>query len=131
MSGVLGPDDLDKLALILSFCKYLSLNLNISLEIPLRVYCIYCYPVTAEGTYSIYVLTHVLSLFVWTYLTTCFMCPIQSYILVKLKEDSIRTVFHYLSHFMKQKEHIFINSKSVVQFLNKKKKRYKNSKQGK
>ena len=44
------------------------------------------------------------------------------YILVKLKEDGIRTVFHYLSHFMKQKEHIFINIKSVVQFLKNKKK---------
>ena len=63
MPSVLGLNDLDKLAFILSFCKYLSLNLNISLEIPMRVYCIYCYPVIAEGTYSIYVLTHVLNLF--------------------------------------------------------------------
>ena len=63
MHGVLGLDDLDKLALILRFCKYLNLNLNISLEIPIRIYCLYCYPVTAEGTYSIYVLTHVLNLF--------------------------------------------------------------------
>ena len=31
-------------------------------------------------------------------------------------------VLHYLSHFMKQKEHVFINSKSVVQSVNKKKK---------
>ena len=54
---VLGPDDLDKLAFILSFFKYLNLNLNISLEIPIRVYCIYGYPVTTEDTYSIYVLT--------------------------------------------------------------------------
>ena len=53
MPSVLGPDDLDKIALILSFYKYVSLNFNISLEIPIRVYCIYCYPVTAEGTYSI------------------------------------------------------------------------------
>ena len=76
MPSVLGLDDLDKLALILSFYKYLSLNLNISLEIPIRVYCIYCYPVTAEGTYSIYVLTHVSNLFGWTYLIICSMCPI-------------------------------------------------------
>ena len=33
-------------------------------------------------------------------------------------------VFHYLSHFMKQKEHIFINSKNLVQFLNKRKNIY-------
>ena len=32
-------------------------------------------------------------------------------------------VLHYLSHFMKQKEHVFINSKSVVQSLNKKQKK--------
>ena len=57
MPGILGPDDLDKLAFILSFFKYLNLNLNISLEIPIRVYCIYGYPVTTEDTYSIYVLT--------------------------------------------------------------------------
>ena len=63
MPSVLGPDDLDKLALILSFCKYISLNFNISLEIPIRVYCIYCYTVTAKDTYSIYVLTHVLNPF--------------------------------------------------------------------
>ena len=63
MPSVLRPDDLDKLALILSFCKYVSLNFNISLEIPIRVYCIYCYIVTTEDTYSIYVLTHVLNPF--------------------------------------------------------------------
>ena len=63
MPSVLEPDDLDKLALILSFCKYVSLNFSISLEIPIRVYCIYCYAVTTEDTYSIYVLTHVLNLF--------------------------------------------------------------------
>ena len=73
MPSVLGPDDLDKLALILSFCKYVSLNFNISLEIPIRVYCIYY---TTERTYSIYVLTHVLNLFGWTYLIICSMCPI-------------------------------------------------------
>ena len=76
MPSVLGPDDLDKLALILSFCKYLSLNLNISLEIPIRVYCIYCYPVTTEDTYSIYVLTQILNPFGWTYLIICSICPI-------------------------------------------------------
>ena len=63
MSRVLGPDDLGKLVLILSFFKYLNLNLNILLKIPIRVYCIYCYPVTIEYAYSIYALTQVLNLF--------------------------------------------------------------------
>ena len=76
MPGILGPDDLDKLAFILSFFKYLNLNLNISLEIPIKVYCIYCYPVTAEDTYSVYVLTHVLNLFGWIYLIIGSICPI-------------------------------------------------------
>ena len=76
MHGILGPDDLDKLALILSFFKYLNLSLNISLEIPIRAYCIYCYPITTEDTYSIYVLTHVLNLFGWTYLIICSIFPI-------------------------------------------------------
>ena len=120
MHGVLRPNDLDKLALIRSFFKYWNLNLNRLLEIPIRVYCIYCYFVTTEDTYSIYTLTHILNLFGWIYLIIRSICLIQSYILVKLREDGIKTVFHYLSHFMKQKEHIFINSKSVVQFLNKK-----------
>ena len=57
MPGILGPDDLGKLALILSFFKYLNLNLNILLKIPIRVYCIYGYPVTIEDAYSIYALT--------------------------------------------------------------------------
>ena len=57
MSRVLGPDDLGKLVLILSFFKYLNLNLNILLKIPIGVYCIYCYPVTIEYAYSIYALT--------------------------------------------------------------------------
>ena len=76
MPSVLGPNDLDKLALILSFCKYLSLNLNISLEIPIRVYCIYWYFVTTEDTYSIYTLTHILNLFGWIYLIIRFICLI-------------------------------------------------------
>ena len=63
MPGVLGPDDLGKLALILSFFKYLNLNLNILLKIPIWVYCIYCYLVTIEDAYSIYALTQVLNLF--------------------------------------------------------------------
>ena len=57
MSRVLGPDDLGKLVLILSFFKYLNLNLNILLKIPIWVSCIYCYPVTIEYAYSIYALT--------------------------------------------------------------------------
>ena len=76
MPGVLGPDDLGKLALILSFFKYLNLNLNILLKIPIWVYCIYCYPVTIEDAYSIYVLTQVLNLFGWTYLIICSICLI-------------------------------------------------------
>ena len=76
MHGVLGSDNLDKLAFILGFFKYLNLNLNISLEIPIRVCCIYCYPVTTEDTYSIYVLTQILNLFGWTYLIICSICPI-------------------------------------------------------
>ena len=71
MPGVLGPDDLGKLAFILSFFKYLNLNLNISLKIPIRVYYIYCCPVTIEDAYSIYALTQVLNLFGWTYLIIC------------------------------------------------------------
>ena len=68
MTEVLGPDDLGQLTLILSFFKYLNLNINISFKIPIRVYCIYCYPVTIEDAYSIYALTQVLNLFSWTYL---------------------------------------------------------------
>ena len=71
-----GSDDLDMLAFILGFFKYLNLNLNISLEIPIRVCYIYCYPVTTEDTYSIYVLTQILNLFGWTYLIICYICPI-------------------------------------------------------
>ena len=76
MPGVLGPDDLGKLALILSFFKYLNLNVNILLKILIWVYCIYCYPGTIEDAYSIYALTQVLNLFGWTYLIICFICLI-------------------------------------------------------
>ena len=76
MHGILGPDDLDKLALILSFFKYLNLSLNISLEIPIRAYCIYCYPIIIKDAYSIYVLTQVLNFFSWTYLIICSICLI-------------------------------------------------------
>ena len=76
MHGVLGSDDLDKLAFILGFFKYLKLNLNILLEIPIRVCCIYCYPVTTDNTYSIYLLTKILNLFSWTYFIICSICPI-------------------------------------------------------
>ena len=68
MPGVLGPYDMGKFALILSFFKYLNLNLSILLKIPIWVSCIYCYPTTIEDAYSIYALTQVLNLFSWTYL---------------------------------------------------------------
>ena len=74
MPGVLGPYDMGKLALILSFFKYLNLNLSILLKIPLWVSCTYCKPVTVEDAYSIYALTQVLNLFSWTYLIICFIC---------------------------------------------------------
>ena len=90
MPNVLGLDDLGQLTLILRYTKYLnlnpimpsvlepgnldeisthsefpyvSLNFSMSHEIPIRVYCIYCYLVTTEDTYSIYALTHVVNLF--------------------------------------------------------------------
>ena len=76
MLEILELDDLGKLALILSFFKYLNLNLNILLKIPIRAYCIYGYPVTIEDAYSIYALTQVLNLFGWTYLIICSICLI-------------------------------------------------------
>ena len=63
MPGVLRPDDLGKLAFILSFFKHLNLNLNLLLKIPIWAYCIYFYPFTIRDAYSIYALTQVLNLF--------------------------------------------------------------------
>ena len=63
MHGVLGSDDLDKLAFILGFFKYLNLNLGILFKIPIRVSCIYCYLVTIENAYLVHALTQVLDLF--------------------------------------------------------------------
>ena len=62
MPSVLGPVDLDEIS---THSKFLcvSLNFSMSLEIPIKVYCTYCYTVTDKDTYSIYVLTHVLNLF--------------------------------------------------------------------
>ena len=97
MLGVLGLDDLGQLTLILSFFKYFNLHLSMLLKILIWVSCIYCYPIIIEYAYSIYALTQVLNLFSWTYLIICSICLVQSYILFKLKEDGIRTVFHYLS----------------------------------
>ena len=62
MPSVLEPGNLDEISTHFEF-PYVSLNFNISLEIPIRVYCTYCYTVTDKDTYSIYVLTHVLNLF--------------------------------------------------------------------
>ena len=53
---VFGPSDLGQLTFILSFSMYLNLNLSILLKIPIWVSYIYCYPVTIEDDYSIYML---------------------------------------------------------------------------
>ena len=63
MPDVLEPDDLDKLAFILSFFKYLNLNLSILFKVPIRVSYIYCYLVNIEDAYLVHVLTQVLDLF--------------------------------------------------------------------
>ena len=60
--SVLGPGDLDEISTHSKFL-YVSLNFSMSLEIPIRVYCTYCYTVADKNTYSIYVWTHVLNLF--------------------------------------------------------------------
>ena len=63
MTGVLGPDDLGWLTLVLSFFKYLNLNLSILFKVPIRVSYIYCYRVTIEDAYLVHALTQVLDLF--------------------------------------------------------------------
>ena len=75
MPSVLGPGDLDEISTHSKFL-YVSLNFSMSLEIPIRVYCTYCYIVTDKDTYSIYVLTHVLNLFGWTHRIICSTYPI-------------------------------------------------------
>ena len=57
MTGVLGPNDLGQLALVLSFFKYLNLNLSILFKVPIRVSYIYYYLVTIEGAYLVHALT--------------------------------------------------------------------------
>ena len=63
MTEVLRPDDLGWLTLILSFFKYLNLNLRILFKVPIRVSYIYCYLVTIEDAYLVHALTQDLDLF--------------------------------------------------------------------
>ena len=56
MTEVFEPGDLGQLTLTLSFFKYLNLNLSVLHKIPIWVNYTYCYPITFEDAYPIYVL---------------------------------------------------------------------------
>ena len=56
MTEVFRPGDLGQLTLTLSLFKYLNLNLSVLLKIPIGVNYTYCYPVTFEDAYPIYAL---------------------------------------------------------------------------
>ena len=53
MIGVLGPDDLGQLTLVLSSLKHLNLSLSILFKVPIRVSYIYCYLVTMKDVYLV------------------------------------------------------------------------------
>ena len=57
MTGVLRPNDLGLLTLVLSFFKYLNLSLSILFKVPIRVIYIYCYLVTIKDAYLVHTWT--------------------------------------------------------------------------
>ena len=56
MIEVFGPGDLGWLTLTLSFFRYSNLNLSVLLKIPIWANYTYCYLATFKDTYSIYAL---------------------------------------------------------------------------
>ena len=56
MTEAFGPGDLGWLTLTLGFFRYSNLNLSVLLKIPIWVNDTYCYPVTFKDAYPIYAL---------------------------------------------------------------------------